>query len=493
MRLIAEQKVLRPQLPRVIHAEYRAYERQFKRIDELLRTSGIEEELVAAAVAEWMGGNQRRPSGRRQARYQQYCRLSLRCTIARQLTEKEFRRFSLHLAESPLLQWFCGIGWLELVKPPSKSTLERFEKQWPAAAIGKAIDQLNCAAAGLEGVRHPLGLEEEISLEMLWADTTCLKANIHFPVDWVLLRDAARTLVKGMLLIRRHGLKHRMPEPERFLRQMNQLSMAMTQCRRAPGSIMDRKRVLRQMKRLSGVIKRHGWRYVKMLKARWEETDWSEGQARQVWQRMEGVLAQLPAALKQAHERIIGRRPVANADKILSLYEHELHVIVRGKAQAEIEFGNTLFLAEQAQGLILDWKLLREQSSGDAELLDVSLRRQGEMFGQYPSGVGADRGFDRQVTRDFLEAHAIYNGICPRALKRLRELRGDKVFEALQRRRAQTEGRIGILQNNFFGRPLLSKGFGHREIAVAWAILAHNLWVLARLPLAEEQVRKKAA
>jgi hypothetical protein len=27
----------------------------------------------------------------------------------------------------------------------------------------------------------------------------------------------------------------------------------------------------------------------------------------------------LPQALKQAHERIIGERPVANADKVLSL------------------------------------------------------------------------------------------------------------------------------------------------------------------------------
>jgi hypothetical protein len=277
MRLIAEQKVLRPELPRVKHAEYRVYEGHLKRIDELLRTSGVEEELVEAAVEEWVAGRKRSPSARAQARYQQYCRVSLRSTIARQLTEKEFRRFSLHLAESPLLQWFCGIGWLELVNPPSKSTLERFEKQWSADGIGKAMDQLNHAAAGWEGEEHPLGLEEAIGLETVFADTTCVKANIHFPVDWVLLRDSARTLTKGMLLIRRHGLKHRMPEPESFLRQMNQLSIAMTQSRRVAGSIKERKRVLRQMKRLSGVIKRHGWRYVKMLKARWKETDWTEG------------------------------------------------------------------------------------------------------------------------------------------------------------------------------------------------------------------------
>ncbi|MCC5023100.1 MAG: hypothetical protein J6386_10025 [Candidatus Synoicihabitans palmerolidicus] len=33
---------------------------------------------------------------------------------------------------------------------------------------------------------------------------------------------------------------------------------------------------------------------------------------------------QLPAAIKQAHERIIGKRPVPNAEKILSVYEPDV-------------------------------------------------------------------------------------------------------------------------------------------------------------------------
>jgi hypothetical protein len=38
---------------------------------------------------------------------------------------------------------------------------------------------------------------------------------------------------------------------------------------------------------------------------------------------------------------------------------------------------------------------------------------------------------------------------------------------------------------------MMSKGFVHRENRVAWAVLAHNLWVIARLPQAEE-CRKQA-
>ena len=63
----------------------------------------------------------------------------------------------------------------------------------------------------------------------------------------------------------------------------------------------------------------------------------------------------------------------------------------------------------------------------------------------------------------------------------------DERFMEMQRRRAQTEGRIGIFKNGFLGRPMRAKGFGHREIQVAWGVLTHNLWVIARLPVSKAQ------
>ena len=66
-------------------------------------------------------------------------------------------------------------------------------------------------------------------------------------------------------------------------------------------------------------------------------------------------------------------------------------------------------------------------------------------------------------------------------------------FKKLQRRRAQSEGRIGIFKNQFLGRPLHSKGFARRELTVTWGVLTHNLWVMARLPQAEAGAEKAAA
>ena len=481
MGKVAVQAEFRPILPVVVgNKDYRETRAMVERIDELLARSGLEDGAIRAKLA-----TERFERAGDEARAWKQAQLALRCTLARQLTVKAVRSFSAQLADSPLWQWFCRIDRLLVVRVPSKSALQRYEAMWSEAEIRALIGALNEMATSVEGAQR-LGLNGTLDVSAYFADTTCVKADIHFPTDWVLLRDAARTLIKAVSLIRQHGIRHRMPAPEGFLRAMNALCMAMTQGRRRPDSRRQRKRVLRQMKRLTQTIRRHAQRHRDALLARREESDLSEAQARQIVGRLDNVLEQLPAAIKQAHERIIGARQVPNAEKILSLYDPDIHVIVRGKADAEVEFGNVLYLAEQLEGVIVDWSLLREGSPGDARLLEERLAVARDVLGADAiRAVGADRGFDTRKVRDLLAERKIYNGICPRDPRRLKRRLAQEDFRALQWRRGQTEGRIGILKNAFLGSPLRNKGFASRERSVAWAVLAHNLWVFADLPQAK--------
>jgi hypothetical protein len=57
----------------------------------------------------------------------------------------------------------------------------------------------------------------------------------------------------------------------------------------------------------------------------------------------------------------------------------------------------------------------------------------------------------------------------------------DPAMRRLHTRRAQTEARIGIFKANFLGDHLPTKDWPGQQRFVAWATLAHNLWVLARL------------
>lgn len=480
-------------LPQVLptiegNVDYCQFRDQLLRIDSLLLTSGVETHLIQKDLAHWLG-HRKRTSAKAQQNRQRHCRRALRCNIARSLIAEDYRGFAARLADSPLLQYFCGVSELPCITVPSKSTLERYDKWWSRADIRHIVHEL--LGAGATAVPK-LALPEPVDLESAFLDTTCLSANIHYPVDWVLLRDATRTLIKAVQLIRGQGLKHRMEEPRAFLTRINRLSIQMTHACRKTDTQRHRKKTLRQMDKLVGTVRGHARRYRDLLAQGWSQTRWTRAQAQQVLRRMDNVLDQLPQARKQARQRILQNQPVANADKILSLYEPDVHVIVRKKAGAEVEFGNTLFLAENPQGLILDWELFQDKAPADSALLPWSLGRMEEAYGPKLKAVAADRGFDNEVNRVGLAQDGIYNAVCPRSPQQLRERSVSWKFKALQRRRGQTEGRISIVKNVFLDGRLRSKGFKHRALTVTWTVLVHNLWVLARMQLRAQAERTKA-
>jgi len=483
-------------LPQVLptiegNIDYRQFRDQLLRIDSLLVSSGLESRLMQKDLARWLGQG-KSLSAKAQQNRQRHCRRALRCNIARLLIQEDYRGFAARLADSPLLQYFCGVSELPCITVPSKSTFQRYDAWWPQRDIRQIIQELLGLGAAAP---QKLALPEAVDLESAFLDTTCLSAHIHYPVDWVLLRDATRTLMKAVQLIRDQGLKHRMEPPQSFLTRINRLCIQMTQANRKTDTQRHRKKTLRQMDQLVGTVRNHARRYRALLQQHWSQTRWTQAQAQQVLRRMDGILEQLPQARRQARQRILRGQPVANADKILSLYEPDIHVLVRNKAGAEVEFGNTLFLAENPQGLILDWELFQERAPADSALLPWSVGRLEQAYGPKLKALAADRGFDNETNRIGLAQEGIYNAVCPRCPQQLRERSDLWKFKRLQRRRAQIEGRVGIVKNVFLKGRLRSKGFPHRALTVTWTVLVHNLWVLARRQLraAAAQTEAQAA
>jgi hypothetical protein len=408
----------------------------------------------------------------------------------RTLLQEDYRGFSCALAGNPLYQWFCLVDGLEQVRVPSKSELQRFAHWLPAQMMRCLIDRLT-----LRGLKQSkkLELREPLDLESYFLDTTCLKANIHFPVDWVLLRDGVRTLMKATELIRKAGLKSRMCPPQEFLRAINRLSIQMGLGRRGPHSRRGRKATLRRMKKQVKIVRAHAHRHWELLDKNWEKTEWTRTQAEQVLRRIDGVLEMLPKAQKQAHERIIGGRLVANSEKILSLYEPDVRVVVRGKADAEVEFGNTVLIGENAQGIILDYQVWREPAPADVNLLVESLERVSGALDRTVGAVATDRGFASAANSWGLKECEIYDGTCLRQPAKLKARMRSRRFAQPQRRCGQTEARISILKRGFLGTPMRSNGFVHRELALAWRVLPHNLWMFARMRKKKKNVALRKA
>jgi len=491
-KIVAIQDYFRPALPQVLNCKDYEQERQLlERVDGVLKRSGVERLFVELSMERFEAnakklreaGEEAGAARRGVDRYIRHSHLALRCTVLKNLIGGGYRALSKGLALTALYRWFCGCEDFGAIKVPGKSTLRDYAHWLPAEQMEKVLARLSLAVGDEERARE-IGLENELDMAVAWVDTTCLKACIHFPTDWVLLRDGVRTLVKNILVIRHHGLKRRIPEPVEFLREINALSMGMSAAgRRRATAKKERKAILRAMKKLNKLVEDHGRRYRDALDTHWSQTDLTRREAEVILRRMDNVLEQLPEARRQAHERIIGGRQVASGDKILSLYEADVHVIVRGKAGADVEFGNSLFLAENTDGFIVDHELKCEMSPGDAKWLQQRYAGMKDKCAGGLCGIVTDRGFESKANTQMLKRDGFFNGICPKDPRELsRRLQEDDVFHAAMVRRSQTEARVGILKNVFFRGTPLAKGFDNRQLQVAWAVLSHNLWLLTRCP-----------
>lgn len=486
----AVQAKVRLPLPIVVgNRDYRERESLLRRMNDILVASGVEAEFLDRALLHDRAVHEQksRPlTDRHRDAVQTWARQALRCTLARILSNESHRQFSAHLAESPLLQWFCGFESLAEVRVPAKSSLQRMEASVPRDLLNQmnALLLKRSTSVDATGVSL-LGLAAPVDLSVVWMDTTCAPLDIHYPSDWSLLRDGTRSLMGTIQVIRSHGLKVRMPDPKSFVSTMNRHAMSMSGAsRRGRGGDKKkaRKAVLRSMKRVVAKVLRHARSYHAVLTSDWSTTDLSRAQAHQLLNRLQTLIELMPTAVKQAHERIIGERVVANANKLLSLYQPHALVYVRGKAGADAEFGLQLLLGESAEGLIVDCTLTDDRIAHDSTLLIPALKRIRAAHGDAAAtGIVTDRGFSSADNSRILRDLGIHDATLPRSPSAMEKALQNDAFRAMHQRRAQTEARIGIFKANFLGDCLPTKSRKGQHRYVAWATLAHNLWVLARL------------
>ncbi len=483
---------------------YREHRETLETIDDILTRSGLDHTMIELALKK-----------RRETILQEQDRLGdrnqfIRHTLAAWrvrillplLKATSLREIEKDLAANGLHQWFCHIGNFGSVKPPSKSTVGRYKNWFEIDELKAASNMLVRKAASepenydpeLESAVNLLGFEFPSCLTEVWFDSTCLKPNIHFPVDWVMLTDCVKTLMKAVANIRKHGLLNRMAAggPAAFIRDVNQISINMSNCRRQKNSKNKRKKIFRELKAMTRTVTLHATRHKTLLLENLERSDLSEAQAQCIITRIDGVLQKLPQAISQANERIIGERKVETKDKLHSIYEPDTQIIVRGKSGAEVEFGNKLHIVENREGLILGWNLQKKLKSDTPELENLITLIEGNT-GEVITRMCGDRGYvsKSKQTRIGKSRPGIKDHITPKNPFELREKMKDMEFRDSQKRRAQTEGRIGIIKNVYLNGRSLSKGLQSRRQEMSWIMLAHNLNKLAQKRIAEQKAREQ--
>jgi len=479
------------------NAEYRTERLLLITINDIIVQGKLDQPIIKyfldvayanKAIRVWGTGKSAKLTASQRDNVRSHAVMALRLAMLRKHLNLSLRKFALALSHSDLYKWFCSINRFALPQVPGKSTIAQLENSLPMELIEQVEKRLFAVLQN-----DSLQMPEPLEFSKCYFDCTCICANIHHPVDWLLLRDATRTLMKATARIRKLGLLNRMPcKPSVFISKMNKLCMQMTFAKRKKGSKQLRKSILRQMKKLIKRVSSHAINHLKLLESHWQAVNISRCQANQILKQITNVTDKLATATKNAHERIIGQRKVANKDKILSLYEDDVNVVVRKKTNAEVEFGNTLYLAEQENGLIVDWKFYRQSAPSDNKMLKQSHQRIEENVSVKVKLLAGDRGFDSETNRNYMASNDIFNAVCPRNPALLAERLKEDKFRQGQKRRSQTEARIAILSNCFCSSPMKQKGFAHRHCHLALSILSHNIWVLARVKIAQQQALQAA-
>jgi len=336
-----------------------------------------------------------------------------------------------------------------------------------------------------------LGLEDGKKLRV---DTTVVQTDVHHPTDNTLLWDVVRVVTRlvGRLadVIERRikGFPNRMRAARRRMLAIQRMT-----------TTQRHERQTGKYRELIGIAEE----VVECARSALRDTRNTRGKdllsdlaAEELRQEIDRYCGLGDRVIDQARRRVIEGEQVPNAEKIYSIFEPHTDLIKRGKVRTPVEFGHKVFLAESAQGLITQYKVLKGNPS-DEDHVEPSLKRHKDAFGSVPELYGSDRGFfsDRNVTS--CERGGVKVVCIPqRGGKKTPEREAyekSPAFKKGQRFRAGIEGRISVLFRGRGMKRCLAEGYERFELWVGAAVLANNLMMIASLLTMRSSRRRRAA
>lgn len=407
---------------------------------------------------------------------------AIRISLLHKYDNTSLSEFCKNIASKPVYQKFLGINQLIGEKIPSKSFVNEVENSIPIELIEKMITD-SMKGFMEKNQSSKLGFLEKIDMTNLFFDSTCFKANIHYPVDYIFMRDVVRTIKYKLEAIRDDaGIKVRMPyEPEYFLSKINSCCMAMSAANRTHNAVVKRKGIFREMRDLLNALIGHSQSHYKAFHDFCQRSGDSSAKSLRILTELKAMIEIAPEVISLAKRRILDQEVIPREEKFFSIYEHEINIIKRHKDGADYEFGNTGYLIEQEDGFILTCDLLKEYSPGDAKLLIKGLNKTLKNYGlETVKSICGDRGcsskdVDKEITKiNKKQKLDILNAVASKDVHKLMEqLKNIEIADNLKRR-SGTEARIAILKR-ITNNPMRQKGIENRRVHFLLSVLMHNI------------------
>jgi IS5 family transposase len=385
----------------------------------------------------------------------------LRAVVVLFLEQDAYRDVVVRIETSEFLRSFMGFGFY---KPMMDFTL-----------VSKAFSALS--AETWKTMNDVLGqyalAGEKITGERMRIDTTVYEANIHYPTDSSLLWDGYRVLARLLQALQREcralGLNHRY-----HTKKVKKLAQSIA--RNGGSKSKSKQKAVKRWYRT--LIDRVRWivKIAKNVKAVSASTlvDLLT---------LEHFAALAGRVIDQAERRVFQGEKVPADEKLYSLFEEHVELLIRGKAGKPVEFGHLVVLAQTGEKFITHYRSLPKREE-DPALLPESLDAHRKLFGDDPSVLAADKGFYSGAKQlaglgDTIETVSI----CKKGMRTPEQSAREhtREFQDGQRFRSGIEGSISVLKRAFKLHRCFFKGIKNFAASVGCAVFCHNLVLLTRL------------
>ena len=384
----------------------------------------------------------------------------IRAPIVKQMFGFSYKDLAFHLVDSVSLKRFCHIGFAD----------KGFKKSVLCKNI-KAISPQTWEAVNLCLVHYAKDNDIEKGRQ-LRIDSTVVESNIHAPSDSTLLWDSvrvlARILSKTKELFPRCGIvfqNHR----RRAKRRMLAIQYAKSNKQRKQ-HYLDLLKVTRDTvgyaQNCIDILQHH-----------------HDAVAMAVSKELKGTVALALHVIDQTEKRVLDGLSVPAAQKVVSIFEPHTDVIV--KDRRDTFYGHKVCLSGGRSNLITDC-VIEDGNPADSQLVKKMLKRQNDIYEQYPLKVAFDGGFASKDNLETAKSMKIKD-VCfskKRGLQVEDMCRSDWVYNRLRRFRAGIEAGISWIKRCFGFARCTWKGLRSFKSYVWASIVSANLLVIARKQIA---------
>jgi transposase, IS5 family len=358
-------------------------------------------------------------------------------------------------------------------KVPHPTTLMKLTTRCGADAVAGLNEALWAKAAGQKLLRTA----------RVRADTTVICANVAYPTDSGLLAKAVGKLVRTARRVqaaggapcttmtdRRRAAARRVREIASKLRARGKLSREETThaiCR-VTGELAG---LAGKAAAQAAAVLRNGRRALpKALSGR------VRGRLRRALDELAVTIERTATIVAQTRSRIAGQLP-QSATRLVSLHDPDARPIRKGRIDRPVEFGYKAQVADNDDGIILDYSV-EYGAAPDGPQLAPAVERVTRRAGRTPRAVTADRGYGQPAVERDLQELGVRTVAIPRqattsaARRTIEHSRG---FHQLVKWRTGSEGRISYLKRGYGWDRTRLDG---RQGAAIWCgngVFTHNL------------------